>query len=156
MSERISGRRGKPAAPAATDELPLPVPARPAKPPVRAKAPKSGVRTGARNKGDRKGSFDKKTIALVYDFDGTLSPKPMQEYTFLPKIGEDPKAFWAECNRIAKEHERRPPHHLHAPDVQEGEGARACASTARTWWRSAATSSCSPASRAGSTRSTST
>ncbi|MBS0241377.1 MAG: haloacid dehalogenase-like hydrolase [Proteobacteria bacterium] len=50
-----------------------------------------------------KNQFEKKVIALVYDFDGTLSPKPMQEYTFLPKIGEDPKAFWAETNRIAKE-----------------------------------------------------
>ncbi len=46
-------------------------------------------------------AYDKKTIALVYDFDGTLSPKPMQEYSFLPKIGEDPKAFWAECNSVA-------------------------------------------------------
>ena len=51
-----------------------------------------------------KAQFDKKTIALVYDFDGTLSPKPMQEYTFLPKIGEDPKAFWAEANALAREH----------------------------------------------------
>jgi hypothetical protein len=50
-----------------------------------------------------KAAYDKKTIALVYDFDGTLSPKPMQEYTFLPKIGEDPKAFWAESNKIARE-----------------------------------------------------
>lgn len=50
----------------------------------------------------RKGGFPKKTIALVYDFDGTLSPKPMQEYAFLPKIGIDPAAFWAECGRIAK------------------------------------------------------
>src|SRR5262249_46320347 len=47
--------------------------------------------------------FEKKVIALVYDFDGTLSPKSMQEYTFLPKIGEDPEAFWAESNRIARE-----------------------------------------------------
>jgi hypothetical protein len=45
---------------------------------------------------------DKKTIALVYDFDGTLSPKPMQEYSFLPKLGIEPKAFWAECSRVAK------------------------------------------------------
>ncbi len=50
-----------------------------------------------------KPAFEKKVIALVYDFDGTLSPKPMQEYTFLPKIGEDPKAFWAESNKLAKE-----------------------------------------------------
>src|SRR2546423_795532 len=46
--------------------------------------------------------FDKKTIALVYDFDGTLSPKPMQEYAFLPQIGADPATFWAECNELAK------------------------------------------------------
>ncbi len=50
-----------------------------------------------------KGQYDKKTIALVYDFDGTLSPKPMQEYAFLPKLGVDAKEFWAESNRIAKE-----------------------------------------------------
>lgn len=54
-------------------------------------------------RGGGKVHFDKKTIALVYDFDGTLSPKPMQEYTFLPKIGEDPKAFWAEANGLARE-----------------------------------------------------
>ena len=42
------------------------------------------------------------TIALVYDFDGTLSPRPMQEYAFLPKLGIEPKEFWAECTRVAK------------------------------------------------------
>jgi hypothetical protein len=46
--------------------------------------------------------FSKKTLALIYDFDGTLCPRPMQEYAFLPKIGVDPKAFWAECTRVAK------------------------------------------------------
>jgi hypothetical protein len=48
--------------------------------------------------------FGKKTIALVYDFDGTLSPRPMQEYAFLPKIDTDPAAFWAESNRLARQH----------------------------------------------------
>ena len=52
--------------------------------------------------------FDKKTIALVYDFDGTLSPKPMQEYAFLPKIGADPAAFWAESNALAKKTQADP------------------------------------------------
>jgi hypothetical protein len=53
-------------------------------------------------------AYEKKTIALVYDFDGTLSPRPMQEYTFLPKINEDPVSFWAECNKVAREHEADP------------------------------------------------
>jgi hypothetical protein len=47
--------------------------------------------------------YTRKTIALIYDFDGTLCPRPMQEYAFLPKIGENPEAFWTESNRIAKE-----------------------------------------------------
>jgi len=50
-------------------------------------------------------SFFQNTIALVYDFDGTLSPQPMQEYTVLPKIGVEPKEFWAAVNREARETE---------------------------------------------------
>jgi len=44
----------------------------------------------------------KKTIALVYDFDGTLSPRPMQEYSFLPQLGIEAADFWAECTRVAR------------------------------------------------------
>jgi haloacid dehalogenase-like hydrolase len=47
--------------------------------------------------------YTRKTLALIYDFDGTLCPRPMQEYAFLPKIGENPEAFWTESNRIARE-----------------------------------------------------
>lgn len=36
------------------------------------------------------------TIALVYDFDGTLTPKAMQDYTLLPKLGIPADEFWAE------------------------------------------------------------
>jgi phosphoserine phosphatase len=43
--------------------------------------------------------FFQNTIALVYDFDGTLSPQPMQEYTVLPKIGVEPVEFWARVRR---------------------------------------------------------
>jgi hypothetical protein len=50
-------------------------------------------------------SFFQNTIALVYDFDGTLSPQPMQEYTVLPKIGIEPAEFWARVNRDARETE---------------------------------------------------
>ena len=49
--------------------------------------------------------FFQDTIALVYDFDGTLSPQPMQEYTVLPKIGVEPRAFWDKVNREARETE---------------------------------------------------
>ncbi|MGI9409351.1 MAG: HAD family hydrolase [Hyphomicrobiaceae bacterium] len=50
----------------------------------------------------------KKIIALVYDFDGTLCPRPMQEYAFMPKIGVDPASFWAESNEIAREQQADP------------------------------------------------
>lgn len=62
----------------------------------------------ARTKAVARPDFTKKTIALVYDFDGTLSPRPMQEYAFLPTIGEDPGKFWSESNRIAREQKADP------------------------------------------------
>jgi len=49
--------------------------------------------------------FFQSTIAIVYDCDGTLSPQPMQEYTVLPKIGVEPREFWARVNRDARETE---------------------------------------------------
>lgn len=52
--------------------------------------------------------YPKKTIALVYDFDGTLSPRPMQEYSFLPQLGINAADFWAECTRVAKERQADP------------------------------------------------
>ena len=39
------------------------------------------------------------TIAIIYDFDGTLTPKTMQEYTLLPKIGVKSKSFWDEISQ---------------------------------------------------------
>lgn len=42
------------------------------------------------------------TVALIYDFDGTLSPGNMQEYNFLKAIGiSDKKKFWAENAELA-------------------------------------------------------
>lgn len=83
MAERVSSRTSE--GRAANDDVPL------------ARASAAG-----RHAREPKAAFDKKTIALIYDFDGTLSPKPMQEYAFLPQIGIDPRDFWAETNRVAR------------------------------------------------------
>ena len=40
-------------------------------------------------------------LALIYDFDGTLSPEPMQEYTVLPELGMEGGAFWERVNAEA-------------------------------------------------------
>lgn len=44
-------------------------------------------------------------FAIAYDFDGTLSPKNMQEYDFVPKLGIKPAKFWSDAKRMAKEHQ---------------------------------------------------
>ncbi len=45
------------------------------------------------------------TVAIAYDFDGTLAPGNMQEHSFIPKLGIDKGAFWEEANRIARQHD---------------------------------------------------
>lgn len=45
----------------------------------------------------------KLTVALIYDFDGTLSPGNMQEYDFIPAVGKSNKDFWSEANALAEE-----------------------------------------------------
>lgn len=47
----------------------------------------------------------KNVIAIIYDFDGTLSPLPMQEYTVLPKIPMEPNKFWSEVKSENKQKE---------------------------------------------------
>ena len=42
------------------------------------------------------------TIALIYDFDGTLSAGNMQEYNFIPAIGKSNKEFWSQANDLAE------------------------------------------------------
>ena len=51
---------------------------------------------------------NKITVALVYDFDGTLSPGNMQEYDFIPSVGKKNEEFWAESNRLAQEQDADP------------------------------------------------
>ena len=41
------------------------------------------------------------TMALVYDFDGTLAPGNMQERQFIPDIGMTPREFWSEVDRLS-------------------------------------------------------
>lgn len=48
--------------------------------------------------------MDKKfTVALIYDFDGTLAPGNMQEYDFIPAVGKSNKEFWHDANSLAEE-----------------------------------------------------
>jgi len=42
-------------------------------------------------------------IAICYDFDKTLSPKDMQEYTLFPKLGISAKEFWEQSNGFAED-----------------------------------------------------
>lgn len=44
----------------------------------------------------------KPTVALIYDFDGTLSPRNMQEFGFIQAINKDPDEFWAKNRQLAQ------------------------------------------------------
>ena len=43
----------------------------------------------------------KPIVALIYDFDGTLSPGNMQEFGFIQAIGKSPAEFWKMSDEIA-------------------------------------------------------
>jgi hypothetical protein len=42
-------------------------------------------------------------IAIVYDYDQTLSPNYMQDQVVFPKFGIDAKKFWARCHTLVKD-----------------------------------------------------
>ena len=46
---------------------------------------------------------ERPTIAIMYDFDKTLTTKDMQEYTFIPELGMSSEQFWAKSNKTAQE-----------------------------------------------------
>lgn len=48
------------------------------------------------------------TAALIYDFDGTLSPGNMQEYAFIPAVGKSNAEFWQQCNDLAQQEDADP------------------------------------------------
>lgn len=43
------------------------------------------------------------TIAVVYDYDQTLSPNYMQDDVLFPEFGIDPVQFWKRCNAMVSE-----------------------------------------------------
>ena len=44
----------------------------------------------------------KPIVALIYDFDGTLSPGNMQEFGFIQAVRQTPSEFWTKSDQIAK------------------------------------------------------
>ena len=44
----------------------------------------------------------KPIVALIYDFDGTLSPGNMQEFGFIQAIGKDKEEFWAKNKELSE------------------------------------------------------
>ena len=42
-------------------------------------------------------------VAMMYDFDKTLSTKDMQEYSFIPKLGLTAQEFWEQSNALARQ-----------------------------------------------------
>lgn len=44
-------------------------------------------------------------VALIYDFDKTLSPRDMEEYSFMPGIGVTPADFWGQCDKFSQQHQ---------------------------------------------------
>lgn len=49
--------------------------------------------------------YRKPTIALCYDFDQTLSPKSMQEYGFIDKLGMKSEEFWQKRGVLSKKYQ---------------------------------------------------
>jgi len=48
------------------------------------------------------------TVALIYDFDGTLAAGNMQDYDFIPTVGKSNREFWHDSNQTAIEQDADP------------------------------------------------
>lgn len=47
----------------------------------------------------------KPIVAIMYDFDKTLSPRDMQEYSFIPSLQMEAGEFWNKCEEMSKKHQ---------------------------------------------------
>ena len=43
------------------------------------------------------------TVAMMYDFDETLSKGYMQDYSLIPLLGEDKNTFWNNVNKVGSQ-----------------------------------------------------
>ena len=50
-------------------------------------------------------SKKKPVVALIYDFDGTLSPGNMQEFGFIQAIGDGITEFWAKNKELSEQND---------------------------------------------------
>ena len=48
---------------------------------------------------------NKPIVALIYDFDNTLSTRDMQEFTFIPALGMTADEFWKKSDELAHKYE---------------------------------------------------
>jgi hypothetical protein len=49
-------------------------------------------------------STPQNTIAIVYDYDQTLSPSYMQDEVVFPAFGIDGGKFWTRCSELVRDH----------------------------------------------------
>jgi hypothetical protein len=49
----------------------------------------------------QEGNMARPIVAIIYDFDKTLSPGDMQEYGFMPEVRVSPEEFWGLCRDFA-------------------------------------------------------
>ena len=64
---------------------------------------------------------EKITVALIYDFDGTLAPGNMQEYDFIPAVGKSNREFWTDANVLAETQDADPVLAYMARMIQEAQ-----------------------------------